>query len=278
VTKNKKTKEKSMKEKNMKNNKPNDKNDKKNKSGLNFIIIGIVAIVVIIVAVFLFKNLKPAQPEVQVLDPFYNGYIFNQSIESGLWNVIVKVPKGDVYLEFYYHPQQVENYSYNSNITKDMANIILRKGKFFIGYDVNLSDKGVAAIAGSEVSRITGKVFGIETKSGFVDSVEDDAIPVINCSIANYKNMVLEFRLGNETKIVYDDNYCIVIYAETLEDTVKLADFLDYKLLGVIKNKPSATNETNTSSSLVNPSADNSSMNVAENNKINLSNMLPGNI
>jgi hypothetical protein len=224
----------------------NGKSEKKDMSRLNLFIVLIAIVVFVAIIIFLFKSLKPApQPiEVPKLDDVYNGYIFNKTAQFGLWSVVVKTPRGDIPVEFYYHPRELENYSYNTNITKGLAALILRKGNFSIGYDVSLSDKGVAAIAGSEVSKMTGKIFGIPTKSGFVDFVGDKAIPIINCSNSNYMNMVLEFRMGNETKIVYDNKYCIRIYAATLEDTVKLADFMDYKLLGVIPSRIQIANNT----------------------------------
>jgi hypothetical protein len=117
---------------------------------------------------------------------------------------------------------------------------MLRRGSFLIGFDSAYNSTGIAAIAGAEVSRITGKVFDLKAKSGFISALEDPAIPVINCSMANQLNMVLEFRASDESKMEYDNKYCITIYAENPDDLVRLSDFLTYKLLGVIpRNKES---------------------------------------
>lgn len=214
------------------------------KSNSLLVVFLITALVIIILGVLFLFNKPDVKKQLPPFDPVYNGYIFNETSNLGLWRTVVKTPKGDVPIDFYYHPREVENYSYNNNITRDVANIILRKGNFLIGYDVGYSDNGIAALAGSEISRITGKVFDISTKSGFVDSVGDSAIPIINCSLANYKNLVLEFRPGSESKIVYDNNYCITIYSEVPEDMLKLADFLDYKLLGVIPGRATSMNSS----------------------------------
>jgi hypothetical protein len=256
ATENKKIKKQSSDKKNHVASKSEAK--KKKQSNKKLIIVGVIIVVVAIAAIVLFNILKPKAQEVPNIYAEYNGYFFNKTGNSSLWSVVVRTQKGDANLEFYFHPLDVENYTYNVNITRDVARLIILKGKFYIGYDVGLSDKGVAAIAGSEVSRITGKIFGLETKSGFIDAVSDKTIPVINCSMVNSTTMVLEFRLGNETKIAYDTRNCIVIYASNLEDTVKMADFLDYNLLGVIRardNSPknvSAANSTSPNSSIIN--------------------------
>lgn len=241
---------------------------KKNNSNLGIIVVVAVFIVLIVAAIILVMSNKPKQEE-QKFDTIYNGYFFNQTTDLGLWSVVVRTPRGDYPLEFYFHPQQVEMFEYNNNITRDMADIILRQGKFFIGFDTNFSNSGVIAIAGSEVSKITGKVFGIQTKSGFVESLGDKNIPIINCSRANYMNMVLEIRQSDENKIIYD-KYCIVLYAKSPEDAVKLADLMDYKLLGVIPGRVHV-NETlaNISNSTVNETV-NSSANLTINSTDNL--------
>lgn len=233
--KNKKEKERANKSK--KGNVSDDAKKKNSSSGKS--LFWIATIIVFIVAIFFLiqsNKLKSEPFENQTLSPIYNGFYFNQTAQFGLWAVVVKTPLGDIPMEFHYHPEQVDMYSYNVNITRDMANMMLRKGNFFIAFDTNYSDKGIAAVAGSEISKITGKLFSLETRSGFIDYAGDN-IPIINCSVANYKNMVLEFRAGEENKIVYDNNYCIRIYSKTPEDMVKLADFLDYNLLGIISSR-----------------------------------------
>jgi hypothetical protein len=166
----------------------------------------------------------------------YNGYIFEKSPPFNLWNVTVKTAIGEIPLEFYYHPQELEKFVYDNNMTKDLLVVRKLKGKVFIGFDSNFSTAGIVAVAGSEIARITGKMFGLETKSGFVEYIGDNNIPVVNCSIANSTNFVFEIRQGTENKVEYE-KYCAVIYAKTPADTVKMADFVVYNLILIMPDK-----------------------------------------
>lgn len=224
----------------------------------NSTLLVILGVLILVLALIFWKDLFPKEePEVIIPDKVYNGYTFYQVPPYNQWSVVINTPTGNYAAEFYYHPQQVNHLDYDLNITKDVASLLLMKGKFNVGYDTALSNEGIAAVAGSEIGRVTGKIFGIETKFGFTDALDDPAVPVVNCSMAKYNNLVLELRMGDENKIVYEKK-CIIIYSETKEDLVKNTDFLAYKLLGVIPSKRVSQNSTPVNLSGINLSEINS--------------------
>jgi hypothetical protein len=228
------------------------KESKKESSILKYVLIVVIVATLAVLIIFALREPKEEEKKDIPLSSIYNGYVFNKT-RINTWVTTVRTHKGDLPIDFYYHPQEVEHYTYNINISRDMANMVLRQGNFLIGFDTAYNETGLAAIAGAEISRITGKIFDLKAKSGFISALEDPAIPVVNCSMANHMNMVLEFRASDESKMVYNNNYCITIYAQNPEDLVKLSDFLTYKLLGVIP-RITGTNQTANSPALINSS------------------------
>ncbi|MFA6072508.1 MAG: hypothetical protein WC758_00145 [Candidatus Woesearchaeota archaeon] len=197
------------------------------------ILVGVVIVALIILLIVFWSDIFPAQVE---LPNSYNGYLFEKSDQMGLWVVNIKTLRGEIPVEFYFHPSELVEFEFDKRMLAGFYVVKSNKGNVSIGYDVNLSTVGTAAIAGSEISKITGKVLNMGTKAGFVEYIGEPTIPVINCSIANKTNFVIEIRLGDKNVIDYK-NYCAVIYAITPKDAVMLADFFDYNILKIIPSK-----------------------------------------
>ncbi|MGV8169166.1 MAG: hypothetical protein ACP5N3_03865 [Candidatus Nanoarchaeia archaeon] len=215
--------------------KKSEKKSNKKKSKPWVVVLSVVVIAVIIVLLIIFwKNIFP---EEDVPDEIYNGYIFTETPPMGMWNVTVKTSRGDAELEFYYHPQELEMLPYDENFTEAFRRVKIRNGKFFVGYDVNFSYYGMAAVAGAEVAKITGPVLRVETRSGLLDSIGNESdIPVYNCSKANSQNLIIELRIGENNSFSYND-YCAVIYAASHDEMVMMTDLTAYHLLGIMPNR-----------------------------------------
>ncbi|MGV8162551.1 MAG: hypothetical protein ACP5N2_04440 [Candidatus Nanoarchaeia archaeon] len=213
---------------------------KPKKSKVKKIVFFLVAVVLIAGAIIFWRDVFPKNA--LELEGIYNGYIFEEMPPFGLWNVTVKTARGETTLEFYYHPQELEEFYFDKNITQAFMGVYSKRGKVFIGYDVNLSRSGVAAVAGTEISKITGKIYGLETKAGFVDFIGDDSIPIINCSNASSTKFVFEIMLSEKNSVEYSD-FCAIIYATSPEDAVKLADLTVYHLLRIMPNRLDVQND-----------------------------------
>ena len=159
----------------------------------------------------------------------YNGYKFYEDAD-GFWITKLSTFHGDDDVPFYFHPSEVDNLTYNNSINDYMGFIQRNGGRVLLGLDPNFPER-YDAVAAVEIGKITGRVFGIETRSGFVSSVEE--LPVHNCSVANPQNFVIELRQGNFTGVESKD-FCAIITTEHPRDILKGANLMGYKLLGII--------------------------------------------
>jgi hypothetical protein len=197
-------------------------------------IIIFIALVIIILLLIFWKSLFPPKALAHV----YNGYTFDKINISNTWRTNLTWMNIQIRAEFYYHPQQLDKIPVDKNIRNDFIAVRNSGGQFYIGFDPVLSTLGTTAIAGTEVSKISGKYFGVPTKAGFTTPLTDVnqsnfTYPIVNCEMANSTVFVLEFLPSNENKISYKAN-CAVIYAMTPNDTIRMADLFVYKLINII--------------------------------------------
>ncbi len=226
-------------------NKDSEKKNPKNQKHLvvskkKFIIatsIIVIVIAILVLALIFWKNIFPQKE----FSHIYNNYTFNHLNLSNTWLTNLTWMNIKITYEFYYHPQQLDKIPVDKNIRTDFIAVRNSGGNFYIGFDPVLSTLGTTAIAGTEVSKVTGKYFGVPTKSGFTtpltDTTQDNfTYPIVNCEMANSTVFVLEFLPSDTNKIVYNAN-CAVIYAATPNDTIRMADLFDYKLINIIPDK-----------------------------------------
>jgi hypothetical protein len=141
--------------------------------------------------------------------------------------------------EFYHHPQEVEKIPADAGIRAGFLGVRQQLGTFYIAFDPLLSNLGTTAIAGTEISRVTGKYFMVPTAAGFTEPLNASLsaggyeFPIYNCGNANSTTFVLEMRPGSTNRIAYGNN-CAVIYARSPNETILMADLFVYKLTGVI--------------------------------------------
>ncbi|PIN81317.1 hypothetical protein COV13_01600 [Candidatus Woesearchaeota archaeon CG10_big_fil_rev_8_21_14_0_10_32_9] len=227
-----------------------------------------VGIIIILAIVYLLVSTnKPAQVDYSQ----YNGYYFNKTSDLGLWRTTLKTGVGDVVYDFYYHPLDVENISYNNSLSLYIIVVAKNNGNFTVAYSPELSGFGKAAIAGTEVTKVIGTY--INVNSGFTEALPGyPDLPIHNCSESGPRVHVLEFSLGEKNEII-SDQYCSKIIGTDLDNLIMLADAYIYRVMGIIKdpviidpnklNVTSLLNKLNNTellnSSLTNITSDNSS-------------------
>lgn len=214
---------------------------KKMKESTVTTIISIV-VVLAIVGFFVFLTIKKVSPDVpEIIREDYNGFEFYQDV-NGFWHTELRTVQGDQDVPFRHHPSEVDNLNYDPRITKRLAQVQGNKGSVVITFDSNLfnpnlTDVGAPAIAGVEIGKITSKIFGMPTSSAITTPIEGaDNLPVVDCLSSNTALFVFEFRLAEkgQTSKIFSENFCGIIRANSLNDTIKLADLAVFKLVGII--------------------------------------------
>ena len=197
-----------------------------------WILLSIV--VVVLAAVFIVPGLiKSEGPDYST----YNGYSF-QRTNSNLWGTLLKTGAGDQGYEFYYHPLDLENEDFNNSILFHLNNVALNNGNVSIAFTPEIANQGKAAIAGVEISKITG-LYGFPTKAGLThitDEVIEEGVefPVFTCENAHIRNFVIIFQLGEQTSID-SRKYCTIITGTSIDELIRMADLMAYKIVGILK-------------------------------------------
>ncbi len=211
------------------NDKKHKKSDSKDDSKLDFGSIAIFIFFLLVVATLTYASITYFMNKDKSYA--YNGYQFGKD-EFGLWRTALKTGTGDRIYEFYHHPSELENISFDYEITAYLAAVVNNRGNFTVAYSPELSTNGKTAIAGTEVTKVMGTY--IFVRSGFTEILEDEPnLPVYVCEDANPFNYVLEFSLGDENKIT-SKGFCTKIQAKNFDDLIMMADAYIYRIMGVI--------------------------------------------
>jgi len=222
-----------VKSKSSRSEKKEEKQTKKKSIKHSLLLKIVIPIGIIIILTVIFVLISANKPE-KVDYSQYNGYYFNKTSDLGLWRTTLKTGSGDVVYDFYYHPLDVENISYNNSLNLYIIVVAKNHGNFTIAYSPELAGFGKAAIAGTEITKVIGTY--INVNSGFTESLPGyPDLPIHNCSESGPRAHVLEFSLG-ETNEIISDQYCSKIIATDLDNLIKLADTYIYRVMGIIKD------------------------------------------
>ena len=171
---------------------------------------------------------------ISLFDYEYNGYDFSKR-PDGLWSVPLMTVIGEESVMFYYHPRDLERFYFEDGIVSQFSTVRNNRGTVKIGIDESLLQSGRTAIAGVEISKVTGKVIGLETKSGSIQPLDIEDLPTYNCDNASANNFVVQFTTGDEDKVFLEDDFCATLEVTELANLVKLADLFVYKIIGVME-------------------------------------------
>jgi multisubunit Na+/H+ antiporter MnhB subunit len=200
------------------------------------VIIGAVSLIVIVIMATLFFNNRQTS---QVDYSTYNNFEFTK-LDNG-WQTLVQ--KDDVLFDvpFYNHPVDITNVTYEQGITDDLLELFKTRSPVrTVWLAVPLDSSASSVLAAVNVARITGRFYGAATQSAFyganATSEGNLTRPVINCEVANFRNIVVYFNeSATDNSIMYVDNFCIEISGTDTDGLLASADYLGYKLLGIVK-------------------------------------------
>lgn len=212
----------------VKHNKTYKQNKRDNSIG---IIIAVVAILVIAIVTVAIVSKGP-----RVSYDTYNGFSFTQT--GKYWLTYVELEGSPYEVPFYNHPLDVENIYYDEEITPF---ILYEPHKtFYIAVSDNVGSTPV--LAGTNIARVTGRLYGMPTKSALYVEEEmrdnESSFPYKTCKDATSLEPVFWIHVNDVDKRIYRDSenpYCIILGASDNEGILAVADVFVYKILQIMK-------------------------------------------
>jgi hypothetical protein len=207
------------------------KKDKKKEINIKPIIYTIIILLIILLTITLIRS-PDKEIEGEKNYEFYNGYIFKKLPDfDNVWETEVKVNGVDERLELRYHPLDLENIEYNNTINQYFYLTQQANGHITISLtkEIYTIESGKVSLAGFDLARVLRSYFGYQIKTSVEDNEEYEWI---TCENATPQNLVIMFKKG-ETKIDAEP-FCINLYFEDPNDSIKIVSLLLYNLLGIM--------------------------------------------
>jgi len=214
----------------MPNKKQKKKKDKKEEILTNtdrIVIFGLVFIIIFIIGFILSLQYFASVEDNTLPDSelkSFNNFVFEN--REGFWFTTVTLDNRTLYeLMFYYHPADTLNVSTQKQMKYLFANVNLT----YITLDPDLPSKAV--IAGTEISKILGKVFRKRVIGAITRPANTDT-SIITCENNTASSRVILLNITQDTRI-YSDNNCIIIEGSSPNELIRAADRFAYELLGI---------------------------------------------
>ncbi len=215
-------------------------NKHKQKKSWLFAGLGLLLVAIIVVgAVVVFS---PSKDPLQNYDA-YNGFAFED--KGTFWQTNVQLDGVLYEVPFYTHPLDIVPIYYDTNVTSyliDLVNTLSPKRDLIIA--VNPDGGSVPVLAGVNIARITGKFYGVQTNSAlYIDPAEDTEydtmdFPIRSCKDGDLLVPIIWISVNKTNPGIYfheDNPHCIVVSAESNDLILEAADYLGYKLLGIVR-------------------------------------------
>ncbi len=206
----------------------------KKKQNIQFIIFAGVIILIFLAIVFVPRYIRQAAID----NNKYNGFDFVKD-EEGYWYTIVQKGNQPYQIPFYYHPSELEDIPVDASIRDKFFSLRDNNGSIYITMDPD-GNNNTIVIAGVEIAKVTGQRYGllnVDTHSAFIkqpkNTTVDTGTPVVTCSDANNKTMVIWITLSQKN-IVYSYGNCVILEATSYRNMIRVADRLMYNLLGIM--------------------------------------------
>lgn len=212
-------------------------------------VILFIVLVVGIIALAKFVIFPSQNPVVDYTS--YHGFAFKKTLDGKAWLTEIQIQGTLFEAPFYNHPYDLEtahiafsDTAFSNLMTKPHAQILI---------GVHPDEVSSAVMAGANIARITGRFYGVPTKSAFFipenerdmysDLLTNATRPVVDCSDATQEVPILHIDTTKESAIIVEDSdypYCITVGAKRNEtkdyqDILAAADYLSYKMLGIMK-------------------------------------------
>ncbi len=214
-------------------------NKKESKEKSSSLIIGIIIGIVIIAFLSAVFIIKPGQDTQKYKDSdyeIYNGFVFDQS--GDFWITNIELNGIPYEAPFYNHPLDVQDTPYDESITP----FILETGhsNFIIAVSDNVGSTPV--LAGANIARITGKLYGIPTSSALYATPDQrdenqTGFPYVDCSDATRLTPIFWINVNDTTQSIYRDqnnSNCIIVGATNNDEILESSDVFAYHILQII--------------------------------------------
>lgn len=198
---------------------------KKQKGFQKFVVFAITFIAVFIIVVYASKYLG----EKKLTENDYNNFKFRYSDAEKVWYVEVQMGPQPFTIPFYNHPRDLEDIVVEEDIEKKL----LTPRPSYLIIAVPSESSSMVAIAGVQISRITGnQVLGIPTSSAVNDN-DELGLPYVNCNDADEDTIVINFE-NSDKNIISSSGNCIRIEFTSANESVRVAEAFVYNLLTIM--------------------------------------------
>ncbi|MCC7574465.1 hypothetical protein KO361_02645 [Candidatus Woesearchaeota archaeon] len=194
----------------------------------SYLFVGLILFLVLLLLIFSSKKEVVNSVDYE----FYNGYEFSRHPQlENVW--ITNVMLGDVVqrFEFRYHPVDLEVFSYDSDANQYFFLTQLVDGQVYLSFseEVLAKQSGYISLAGYELARILRGVHGVTV---IVSAENLEEYSWVTCDDASVDDLVVEFRQGSPR--IEASDFCISLYFDDVEDSLRMSSLLIYKLLGIM--------------------------------------------
>ncbi|MCF7799023.1 hypothetical protein K9M74_03900 [Candidatus Woesearchaeota archaeon] len=196
------------------------------------VIFGLIILTIIVFGTYKLIN----QPKTDL--SVYNGFAFEHRSngKEEFWITQVQL-EGEIYeVPFYNHPTQVEGYYYDDRITHYFLDLQIDEIVLAVHPDAG----SIPVLAGINIARITGKLYGTPTSSALYvleNETFDLDMAQVNCADATGPRPIVWLtNITKEPSVMLSDDPQFCIYVSGQEKNIlAAADLMAYKLLGIIK-------------------------------------------
>ncbi|MFH1589799.1 MAG: hypothetical protein ABIB43_04500 [archaeon] len=190
---------------------------------------GILVILVVIILFFGFVAVEKIIKDNKYVENDYNKFQFFYDENQEIWYTQIQIGNVPYNIPFYYHPRDLKDVV----VEPDIENIILLKRPENIIITVPGDSSSQLALAGIEVSKITGtrfQVLKIPTASALNEPIT--GMPYATCESANEKTVVISFE-KSKNNVIRSENRCIILEFKDNE-SVRVADTFVFHLLKIM--------------------------------------------
>lgn len=171
--------------------------------------------------------------------------------QDNVWQAPINLAGGDRVYQFYYHPDNVSNITYDESVNQALRIVQENQGDFGISVDesilTNITNPGLVTVSSFNMARFTAPHFGMGlvvggTQTDFSQGLngtlnqsfsESVNFTTVSCEDAGQDLFVVYMNRSNTTSI-QRNGYCTTFNIAEDEDLLKLADLFMFKTLGVM--------------------------------------------
>lgn len=175
-------------------------------------------------------------PELQVVN--YSGYLFEKHGVAWITILTVRNEAKQWIREFefssHFNPYEVEHIPTIRNTKNESAAKFSFRRASHTWITVDPNYPGSVVLGGVEIAKVLGQIYEKSVKVAISKPHESSSEPIITCANATNNHLVVDLRLGNETKI-FEHEGCIVVQGSDPVELLKASDRLAFELLDVLE-------------------------------------------